>query len=312
MTIRRLAEHGYINVAENNAGPKDVSIVFAFDSGYLEHFKVTLASLAISGNFIDSPIVIYTDDHSVARDNIVKICGDKIILLEGAKKNLLYKLARDHVKRPERADWNRGTFLKWMTFEKQDTTSVVFLDIDMIFLKKFDLDIIHESKREFNATPQFRPFLYQDENKRPLPENDVFTNISNAVDGKYFGYMTKNINSGVMVLKGRFLSDDFFNEITNFAQKGVYVNEQTVFSKYFIREPQFLNLLHGAYNFQDSYLYKLTLQERYSIMERVIVLHYAGPVKPWKSIPTINSQNTWIGRSLWHWHRTMADKLLRA
>jgi len=312
VTIRSLVEHGYVSVNDKLPGPENVSIVFAFDSGYLEHFKVTLASLAYSGNFIDAPIVIYTDDSGVAEDKIVQLCGDKIIIIPEQKKELLYKLARDHVKRPERADWNRGTFLKWMIFEKQETSSAIFLDVDMIFLNKFDNDIILNAKTAFNAVPQFRPALVAGEDGQKFSVENIYKNFNTIIEGGYSGRMTKNVNSGVMVIKDDMLSDGFFAEITKFAQFGRSVNEQTIFSKYFEVHPELLTMLSAKFNFQQSYLRRLEVEADKSlhILKKVKVLHFAGKPKPWVSTPDLSSQGTSLSMALWHWHRTMADKLL--
>lgn len=310
MTIRKIIDKGVLPISPIAPSPDHVSLVFAFDWGYLEQFKVTLASLAFSSNFIDSPIVIYTDDERVLVDNVVKLVSEKVVLLDGPKKQILYNLAKNHVKRPERENWNRGTFLKWMIFEEQPTTTALFLDVDMIFNGKFDANLIDLCDRSFNAAPQFRSFLYENNDKQMLSKKECYKNYIDIINSKYKNKMLENINSGVMFLKNDFLTDEFFNDITSFAvHQGKTVNEQAKFSAYFQQFPEKLRLLPCSFNFQESFLQRVSQDDGRELLKKIHVLHFAGSGKPWTKQPDCQKDSTRLTQGLWHWHRTLAQPL---
>jgi lipopolysaccharide biosynthesis glycosyltransferase len=313
MTIRALVNKGYLELRDEAICPADVAVVFAFDSSYLVQFKVILASLAFSSNFVDAPIVIYTDDPIVASDPIVKIACDKVSLLSGEKRALLYRLAKDHVKREERSSWNRGTFLKWAVFEKHETPRVVFFDVDMIFLKKIDFQIVNCSTAPFNAVPQFQNMLYKNTTSNAfLPSEEVFDNLNNAIMGKFKGRMLHRINSGLMYLQGDMLSNSFFETITMYAETlGRTINEQSIFSEYFKQHRSKVAFIPAAFNFQESYIHRASQEDRAKILSKIGILHFAGQNKPWNILPLIDKDGATLTKALWHWHRTFAEKLLK-
>ncbi len=310
MTIRALLDKGLLPFEPRASRSHEVSIMFAFDWAYLHLFKTAIASLAYSSNFLDSPLVVYTDDRRVLEDKLVQLCADKLVLLEGAKKALLHTLAENHVKRPERAEWNKGTFLKWMIFEQQPTDMALFLDVDMIFNEKFDDMLMQVCDRPFNAVPQFKPHLYKRSDDTLLDKSTCFKNFSKALDAHYTGAMLTNINSGLIFLRKEMLSDDFFREITDFAvAQGKSVNEQVKFTEYFKRYPRKLRLLSCSYNFQELFLQRVSNDDARALLKRIHVLHFAGGGKPWTKLPDIAKDSTRLTQGLWHWHRTLAQPL---
>lgn len=285
MTIRALAETGRLGAPDEGAVPAppggaDTTLAFSFDYGYLQYFKVMLRSMYDSGSYIDAPITLYSDDPQVLGDDFVQACVDRAVPIEGEKKRILHALAQNSVERPERAAWNRGTFLKWMVFEPHDTPKLLFLDVDMLCL-----DDLSEIERDwggkpFACVPQFqRDVKFGPERKHRAPE--IEANLTRLIDGDFWGGHAVRVNSGVMLLSGEVLDDAFFKEITGYAARHVEINEQSHFSKYFTTEPRLREFLSARYNFQESFVADLRPRTQNSLLERVAVLHYAGGVKPW-------------------------------
>ncbi|WP_147105096.1 glycosyltransferase [Nesterenkonia populi] len=308
MTLRNYADHYGVEV-DPKIRSEDVTIAFAFDAGYLPLFQVAAYSLAQSKNFLDSEVVIYTDDPVVADDPMVKITADRISMLEGERRERLYGLAENSIHREDRAQWNKGTFLKWMMFEEQNNPTAVFLDVDMIFLRSFDEKLLQAATADFNAAPQFMYRLLKDEAGEHLPLSRKWEVMNAALAADYSGRLATNVNSGLMVIREPMLSRAFFDEITAFASQSRRTNEQSHFTAYFKKHPERLKMISYAFNHQDEYIGALRDWEAMKeLMEKISVIHYAGKPKPWhrrlSDVPRPTS-------SLWHWHATASGADVR-
>ncbi|MFN4128391.1 MAG: glycosyltransferase [Paracoccaceae bacterium] len=306
MTIRSLVTAGLLE-GEAKTTSEQVTVAFALDSAYLPLFKVALASLANSGNFLDAPLAIYTNDAVVLSDPIVRRCADKMVLLDGKKKSVLESLAQENVRRAARGDWNRGTFLKWQVFEKQETDKLVFLDVDMIFLRAFEEELLNASDRPMSCCPQVIKKQFLDEETDQIDHKKAQEILTSAVEGHYWDRLLTNVNSGVMVVSGDLLSDEFFDDLTATAASRVELNEQLHITRYFQSNPDQLRMLPYGFNFQAEYLSVFDEKKERDVLADVGVLHFAGQNKPWKRKPKLNSS---FGFALWHWHRSLAEKLL--
>ncbi|MDL5534481.1 hypothetical protein QSV04_10700, partial [Bifidobacterium longum] len=206
MSIRTLISQGLIET-DAAATSVNVTVAFAFDSTYLDLFKVAVSSLALSGNFIDAQLAVYTNDAEVFDDPIVRRCADKKVLLSGSRKQVLESLASSSVKRPDRKDWNRGTFLKWQVFEPQDTPVLVFLDVDMIFLRHFEKELLDAADRPLACCPQIIKKQFFAPDTSEIAYGHARALLNHALQGIYQGRLQSNVNSGVMAVSGELLGD---------------------------------------------------------------------------------------------------------
>ena len=302
MSIYSLHEKGLINVnesAQSATVDSNITIAFALDSGYADCLKVMLASMAHNGILCRNPIVIYTDDPKLSEDPIVKIVADKISVLSGKKKELLYMLAKDNVQRPERADWNRGTFLKWSVFEPQETTKLLFLDVDMLVLNSLSGLLTAFTDKPLVTCPQFQ---------QSIKSENTDAQLTNLLNGNFDNKHKRRINSGVMLVSEDYLSDTFFADITQYASERVSIHEQGLMSEYFYNKSECLGMAPSAFNYQDSYL-RLASEETYKeILNNISILHYAGAVKPWSNSSSSVSHMRSI--QLWHEYKKIANELL--
>ncbi|CAM4334577.1 hypothetical protein BOTU111921_24145 [Bordetella tumbae] len=257
----------------NKAADEKVTLAFALDSNYLECMKVMLFSMLRSRAFIHSPISLYTDDPTVFDHEVVKNFIDKVVLIDGHKKETLYELAKNNVRRPERAQWNRGTFLKWAVFEEQDTEELLFLDADMLVLQNLhEISKIREDK-SLITMPQFQ---------EELKEGDSLNKLKELIAGQYDGRHRNRINSGVMYIRKNLLADKFFEEVTKFAASRIDLHEQGHLSAYFQENKGLLYMAPAIYNFQEQFVRRLKPLDKQEIMPYIKILHYAGQTKPWK------------------------------
>lgn len=301
MTIAALAHKGLLDVAPvvPPVDDSEVSLAFALDKGYVECFKVMLASMAKQGALCNSPIVIYSDDETLFDDPIIKLVSDKQVLLKGSKKDTIYSLARDNVKRPEKSDWNRGTFLKWCVFEPQVTRRLLFLDVDMLVLGSLE-GLLNSSKDTPLVTcPQFQ---------QSLKEGDVQNQLLDMLRGDFDAKHKRRINSGVMLINEALLTDAFFDEITGYAGQRVAIHEQGHLSDYFGKKSDLFAMAPSKYNYQDSYLRLLKNEGYQEILDQVSVLHYAGGAKPWNDAGSKLAGLASI--DIWHEYKKLAHDVL--
>jgi hypothetical protein len=312
MTIRRMYEMTgpafELPEREAEAAVADVSLAFALDEGYLEPFKVALVSLAQSGNFLDAPIVVYSDSEAVAADPVVRDAADRVVVLSGARRNLLHDLARTSVRERGRSSWNKGTFLKWAVFEPQETRRVVFLDADMAFAKPFDAALLAAATADFCYVPQFRENFVRQRGEEIAPEDVRLERMTAAIRADFPPEMHGRVNSGMMVLDRAVLDDAFFAEITGFARGKRQINEQSHFSEFIAVHPGLAKPLSARFNFQEHYTRRLSWHGTQTLFRHVEVLHFTGHPKPWKSVP--RGLGFRPGVALWHWYRTMAAPVL--
>lgn len=301
MSINSLQEKGLLDVknAESSTVASDVTLAFAFDSGYAECFKVMLASMAENGVLCQNRIVVYTDDESLLDDPIISLAADKISVLSGERKELIYRLAKDNVQRPERANWNRGTFLKWCIFEEQETERLLFLDVDMLTLGSLDGLLSSSEKIPMVTCPQFQQSI-----KTENTDDQLQKMLSGEFDNKH----KFRINSGVMLVNSTLLNSDFFEEITTFASERVSIHEQGLLSEYFSKNKNMLKMASSTYNYQDSYLRLASEPVYHEILNQISVIHYAGGIKPWLS--TSDSISHLPSIKIWHHYKSLASRIL--
>ncbi|WP_111640775.1 glycosyltransferase [Marinimicrobium alkaliphilum] len=303
MTIRNIERKGLLGIGVDKGVMPPVTIAFAFDRGYLECFKVMLVSLLRSKTLLDCPIAIYSDDPEVFKDSVVRLVADKKVLLDGRRRDVIYDLAKNNVKRQERAAWNKGTFLKWSVFEEQDTDLLLFLDVDMLALSKLEPLVKLGSGSSMVACPQFQNYLRKDRT-----EMEVDTNLSAMLDGEFDERHGWRINSGMMLIGKEFLSGNFFNEVTDFAKQKVDLHEQAHLSNYFKQQTSRLKMVSSRYNFQEEYLWKASISKQRELLQDISVLHYAGSRKPWRANPRPTDRASTL---LWHGYRSYAEPVLR-
>ena len=301
MSINSLQEKGLLDIKDTSHSTvsPDLTLAFAFDSGYAECFKVMLASMAENGVLCENPIVVYTDDEKLEHDPIIAAAADKISVLSGERKSRLYTLAKDNVKRPERADWNRGTFLKWCIFEKQETSKLLFLDVDMLTLNSLD--------GLLNAFPD-KPLVTCPQFQQSIRTENTDAQLVNMLNGEFDNKHKNRINSGVMLVNNDLLNDEFFDEITKFASERVSIHEQGLLSEYFAKNRSMLGMASSRYNYQDSYLRFASDSVYKDILADISIIHYAGGVKPW--LETSKPVENLPSIKIWHHYKDRAAKIL--
>jgi hypothetical protein len=236
VTIANLEKAGLLSIERRlpvTPSTADVGICFAFDTGYLLPFKVMIYSMARAGTLLDLPITIYSDDPAVFEDPVVKAAVDRPRLIEGSRRDILYGLARDTVERPARAGWNKGTFLKWAVFEPTDLQAMLFLDVDMLCLGPLEEFLTIEGG-DLLGSPQFQPTLLKGP-AGPRPMGAVLANLDKMLSGAFKATTigTVNLNSGVMLVRKPLLSEEFFSEIKQYAEKEKKINEQRHLTDFF-------------------------------------------------------------------------------
>lgn len=308
MTLRALGDAFGIPVESVETLTKSTTLAFALDYGYIEQFKVFLFSFLEAKTCSDCPISIYTDDERVLNDPIVNIVADKIIYIDQDLRERLYEMARDNVKRPERGHWNRGTFLKWAVFDEQETEQLLFLDVDMLCTKPIESLLNADYDGSFICAPQFQRNINRQKDGTPVASDIIAAKLRSLIRCDFDEMHKWRINSGMMLLRGRFISRSFRDEIFSFARGRIDLHEQAHLSEYF-RESSEIQMISSVYNFQESFLYTVQCEEAHDIAKRVHIMHYSGSLKPWNRAIKISERPTAL---IWHAYRTAAAPFLQA
>ena len=262
---------------------KSTALAFAFDAEYLLPFRIMAYSMIRRGTLVDCPVYVYSDDEAVLRDPFVKQIADKIRLIEGRELSELVDVAENHIKRPERAKWNRGTCLKWAVFDEADVDQVLFLDVDMLVLRSLEGFLRLYPDADLVCCPQFQRSMM------PAPDNPQARTLALEHLRQMIargGAITRRINSGVMLVRKRLLSREFRSRLIDFARGGQDINEQSHLTN-FMRAtrgkvgPNY-ELASSSYNFQENYLESVDRVDALSLLQQVRILHYAGQPKPWR------------------------------
>lgn len=305
MTLRALAEKFEIPLGEApNIAHPTTTIAFALDYGYIEPLKVLLTSMIMAGTVLDCPVVIYTNDEKVGADPAIAVLADRINVIDGDRRDILHHLAKNNVKRAARADWNRGTFLKWAVFEEQGTEQLLFLDADMICIRPLEKLLAKRDREPLLCCPQVQMTI-RTQNKIPRPTSQIVASIKALLGGKFEDKHAWRINSGMMLIRKPYLNRDFFSKITAYAAERKAHHEQEHLSNFF-QEHGGRKMLSIGWNFQELFLYRLNFKDRDSILKKVTVLHYAGNSKPWGRKPDIEDRPSIL---VWHAYRTASLKL---
>lgn len=284
MSIATLVRDGLLPeppaVQPAGASPS-TALAFAFDAGYRLPFKVMLASLARAGTLTELPIFVYSTDRTLLDDPFVRSATDRFFLLAGGFAEDLGRLAVERVRRPERGDWNRGTFLKWAVFQPAGVDQVLFLDADMIALGAIEPLLVRAPEAHVVGGPQFPRSLARDE-AGPVPADILAARLEGLTTGS--APLPRRLNSGVMLLRRPVLDDDFRRALVAHADTVVCVNEQSHLTAFFGKRPGTLSLVESAWNFHESYLKRLPRPAADRILADVRILHYPGAQKPWQDL----------------------------
>ncbi len=254
------------------------ALAFALDAGYLLAFKVMLASLARVGTLTALPIHLHSGDRALLDDPFVAAATDRFFHLAGPLAEELGHLAAERVRRPERGDWNRGTFLKWAVFQPVDVDQVLFLDADMIALAALEPLLGRAPSAHLVGAPQFPRSLARDESG-PVPAAVLGERLAALVTGA--APQPTRLNSGVMLVRRPLLDHDFRRDLVAHAMRVVCVNEQSHLTAYFAKHPGTLALVEPAWNFHESYLKRVPAPQAERILAEIRILHYPGAQKPW-------------------------------
>jgi len=254
----------------------DTSIALAFDANYAGLFRALVRSMVEQETLLDCPIIIYSADPEVFEDPLVAKIVDKRRLIDPAQQKILEKASRDTVKRPERATWNLGTFLKWAAFEKQETSQLLFLDVDMIFKKPAEELLSLRPDVKFLCAPQFQRSIMESE--------DPAAGMQKLIDGDMWGNHSWRVNSGMMLIRDDLLSDAFREELLLSAFSAPpRINEQSHMSVYFSENPGLHAMVSAKYNFQEGFVRHAPPEAQPPLTDQAVILHYAGGIKPWKT-----------------------------
>jgi len=282
------------------------AIFFSFTSSYLLPFKVMIYSMLRTGTLVDTPIIICSDDPEVFKDKIVEVVCDKPVLLSGTEAEEIYSLSENNVKRPERKEWNRGTFLKWSVFRDYGFPQVLFLDVDMLVLRPLEGLLEELSGNDFVVCPQFHTSLRKSAEGLPLDPIIVEANLRNMISGKFKGSHLYKINSGVMLLGNKSLSRAFKEELFLYAKDNIAVNEQTLISNFIKSSGNYkLKMVSSSFNFQETFLGSIDPVAAFEIGKNISILHYAGKAKPWQQEA---GKTTRFTANLWDNYKSSAEK----
>lgn len=279
MSIANLQRAGLLPPSPARAAlPEAPPTALALDAGYVAPFKVMLASLARAGTLTGLPIHLHSGDPALLDDPFVQAAVDRFFHVTGPLAEDLERLAAERVRRPERGDWNRGTFLKWAVFQPVDVDQVLFLDADMIALAALEPLLVRAPSASLVGAPQFPRSLARD-GGAPVAPGVLANRLAALVTGA--APQPARLNSGVMLLRKPLLDDAFRRDLVAHAMSIVCVNEQSHLTAFFAKHPGSLALVEPAWNFQESYLKRLPPEAAADLLGKVRILHYAGAQKPW-------------------------------
>jgi lipopolysaccharide biosynthesis glycosyltransferase len=301
-----------IGGADGSVGAADkeacrTAIAFAFDSGYVDAFKVMIYSMYKARTLLNCPVFVITDDAGVGSDEFVKVVADRVIVIDDETRGVLYNLAEHNVGRPARAKWNKGTCLKWACFADYGVDQLLFLDVDMLCLTPVEGLLELERDADLVGCPQFqRTMVIRD--KQYMSPEEVRPLIEAMVSDENTKYANR-LNSGVMVIRKPLLRQDFFNTLIAFCSQRTEVNEQSHLTSFF-RDPENrsryrMKLVSSIYNFHESYLGLIDRVDAFEILKKIRILHYPGSPKPWDAEIGAKSRLT---LSLWWQYRLSAER----
>lgn len=284
MTLRHLAIRTPVRPADSrSASLARTALAFAFDSDYIIPFHILIYSMVRCGTLLDCPVHVFSNDPDVFKDPVVQSVTDEFRLIEGADLTELEDISENHIERPERAKWNRGTCLKWSIFDETSVDQILFLDVDMLCLRPLEGLLSFDPQSALVCCPQFQRAMASAGEGR-ASQIQVKSRLLELVFRRS-AFMGR-INSGVMLARRPLLSRAFRETLIAFAKSGIEINEQSHLTRLF-RDPRHRRsfpsaMASSSYNFQENYLDLVDRVDAMELMRRIRLLHYAGPQKPWR------------------------------
>lgn len=282
------------------------ALIFLIDRGYLNLLQVFCHSLAKLGTFNQLPIIIVSEDADVLQDSFVTLIADQRFHLDSALVKRLEDTAARAYKRPGKEAWNRATFFKWSVFRDWGVDEALFLDCDMLPIND-PSDIFSLSRADLVGAPQFQSELYKNKDDKRLPLREITRRTMNFVRLEPGSKIS--LNSGVMLMRRPVLSERFRDELIRYTQSTKAVNEQQFIAKFMAEErPGRLQYVSPIYNFQASFLVRLSLHTQLHLLSDIRIIHYAGRDKPWSRPPSRAN----FGSVMWRLAVEEADRFYTA
>ncbi len=272
----------------------DCTLVFGIRGNYVPFFKTMCYSMLQAETMLDCPLAIVTDDPAVRDDPFCQRVADRIEMLDETVTGALSELqgmlkGRSNFKRDEtrdEAEWAGGTFLKWAAFRDWGTKTALFLDADMVVLGDLSGLCAQAADDGCLFAPQFPARIYRKADETRQAEPDIRANLWRMLEHGALATETRrfSINSGVMLIGRDLLSDGFLPEAVAVARDlgQTFRHEQAMLNAVLDAHPRWRKVpIGGRWNFHEEFLNSMPIGEQIDLLAQIVVLHYAGPIKPW-------------------------------
>ena len=257
-------------------------LVFVLDRSFLVGLKVLTHSMIRRNTLVDLPVIVLSDDATLADDPFVMALADRFVHVSSEQVSRFEGISSELVRERLRLDWiPKYTFLKWLIFDEWGVDQLIWIDADTLCTGSLDhLTALRD--HELYAAEVFHRRLHtsDDGEGELLPVEQRDRHILRYADGG--SPPGPSLNSGVMVINRPLLSRAFQDELISAAKEQPFENEQQVVRTVLERRGT-RGWLSPLDNFHYWYVMRLSHGARAQLLPRIRLLHYIGPAgKPWR------------------------------
>jgi lipopolysaccharide biosynthesis glycosyltransferase len=256
------------------------ALVFVLDRSFLVGLKVLAYSMIQHRTLLDLPVIVLSNDPTLADDPLVKELADRFVHVTPDAVSRFQGISPELVRERLRLDWiPKYTFLKWLIFDDWGVDQLIWIDADVLCTGNVD-HLTELRERDLYAAEVFQPTLHTTEEGEYLSVEERDENILRHLNGD--GPLGASLNSGVMVVNKPLLDREFRDELIAVAEGEPFENEQQVVRAVLERRGT-RGWLSPFDNFHYGYAMRLSDAARNHVLQRIRLLHFIGPKgKPWR------------------------------
>lgn len=263
------------------------ALVFVLDGSFLVGLKVLAHSMIQHRTLLDLPVIVLSNDSTLADDPFVKEFADRFVHVTPSAVSRFDGISHELVRQSLRLDWiPKYTFLKWLIFDDWGVDQLIWIDADVLCTGNVD-HLTELRHRELYAAEVFQPTMHTTQEGEVLPAEQCDENILRHANGD--APLGASLNSGVMVINKPLLDRQFQAELIRAAKEEPFENEQQVVRAVLERRGA-RGWLSPFDNFHHSYVMRLSDAARDLVLPRIRLLHFIGPKgKPWQRRPQVHA-----------------------
>lgn len=269
------------------------AVCTVIDAKYVPYCNLMLETFSAQHKEFAGDIIVFTDEES--RSVVEKYITKTVPVEVRTVSSDLVTRARFVSAAIPQLKGLEARFYTLEAYSLFEYDQVVFLDADMVFVSP--APELFDISKNLRAAPDSCYYLDQ------MRDSVTHRKIETAFSRSYDQYISDSFNSGVMSIPQEYLSQEIYEKLTALVDPALWqeieapkLADQIVLNRAFTNEIKLISSIFNFVIFLEDKIFEIENIHPQDIR----IVHYAGPVKPWRSVPKeLFNLDQWKWVQLW-------------